>query len=118
MSTGKNTALAKTHSLKITMFNAITELEVQAEAARLAENHSLSGDLSRKANELAEKAILIRRAEDEIRLRNSLRDEIDQLDRIASDSRKMLKRLKKISEALDASARLIQLITQIAGIFS
>ena len=111
-------AMSKINSMKITLFNAISELEVQASNARKAGNNDLSSKLSLQSVALAKLAIKVRKAEDAIRLKIPLISAINELAAIAGDARSKLADLRKTEKFLDEAAKLITIIAKVATVFA
>jgi len=116
MPSNLNTAQAKLNSLKITTMNAITELEIRAEAARSQGDTAAEDKHITKAIELAQASVHIRKTEDKIRESIPLMPVISKLDAIASDGRATLASLKKAVDALGQAAKLVQILTRLVSL--
>lgn len=115
MANARQTALAKLSSLKISLFNAVTELEMRAAAETDDEK---SSELLLQASALARQFILVRVAEDEVRAQMPLTPIVTELDAIAAEARATLDDLKKTAEGLDKAARLLEIIGRLAQVFT
>lgn len=113
MANDKQVALAKLSSLKTTLFNAVTELEMQA--ADEPDDQKSSAILL-QATALVRQFINVRIAEDYIRAQMPLTPVIMELDGIAEEARKTLKELKKTAEVLKTAARLAEIVARLVGL--
>jgi len=118
MTTNTQIALAKTQSIKISLVNAIMELESRAERARLDNDQDLSRRLSLQSVALSKEALRIHQVEAEIRSRTALKVAIKKLSGIAGEARDTVSLLRKTADALGAAARMIGTLGKLATIFA
>ncbi|MBA85530.1 hypothetical protein ACSSNL_08475 [Thalassobius sp. S69A] len=114
----KQTALAKLSSLKISIFNAMAELEIHAETALAAGRQDEHTAMMLKLGELGRSARKIRDAEDKIRASMPIADTISALDDVAAQARTTLKRLKKTADVLEEIATLIKIVGNLSTILT
>ncbi|MEM1150196.1 MAG: hypothetical protein AAF683_02850 [Pseudomonadota bacterium] len=118
MPTDAQIALAKTRSLKSTIFNAMAELGMRAEEALDAGDEALSSQLSLKLVSLGQQAALVRRTEIQLLSETSLAGPTAKLESIASDARTTLKSLKETADTLAHAAQLITIVGRLSSTFT
>lgn len=118
MTTDLQLALAKTRSMKITLFNAIAELGIRSEQALIDGNETLSSQLSLQAVALGKQATNVRRAESKIRAANGLSQAVSKLDLIAADAREALARLEGTANSLAAATKLINIVSKVISVLA
>ncbi|MBO9468208.1 hypothetical protein J7443_23480 [Tropicibacter sp. R15_0] len=109
-------ALAKTNSLKLSVINAIIELENGATEALARGDDALSTKLSLQAGLLARESAKIRKAETSLRRKIGLGAAIAKLNTLSSNARKVLKAIRRGVDLIENADLLVKILTNVAKI--
>lgn len=113
MPSNRQLAIAKLRSMRNSLFEAITELQVQATAAADRGQDDLSSQLSLRAIALTKESVRLRRAEDAIRAQMPITATVHQLSGLADQARNAVRRLRTISELLANTTSLVNIIRRL-----
>jgi hypothetical protein len=113
----RNEALALLDSLGEDRRGGLRDLRAQARQATEGGDDDLGRELTLEANRLSRARTRIAIARDRILLEESLAGPIAGLRRLTGEAQDARARLRRISEALDAARRLVDIFRRLIGLF-